>query len=790
MEKFARIKYLPCLPLGGDGRRVTGSAEHIALSRRAAGEGAVLLKNEKAALPLATGTPVALFGQASVQYVKGGGGSGRVYCEYVRNVYDGFEQKQDEGKVRVFAPLRDFYQKYVESENKRIEEEYEGERYKEVLSIRDFAEYDLALAAFIRDIRIREADVPDDLFAQAKAFADTAIITIGRFSEEGLDRDGSKGDFYLSDAEARLIERVKAGFGRCIVVLNVGGVVDSEWFARDDGVDAVLLAWQAGMEGGGAIADVVCGDVDPSGKLVDTFARSLDDYPFAEHFNDSVDHVDYTEDIFVGYRYFETFPEAKSKVNYPFGFGLSYTKFKLDGLRAYEKDGTIVFSVRVTNVGGRAGREVVQVYSSSPQGVLGKPARELRAFAKTKLLAPGESQVLEMTCKIGDLASFDDLGKVQKSAWILEKGSYCFYIGTSVRDTVKLDYTFEVEKDTVVLQSSSFCAPVALKERLLADGSMEQLPQGEARRRFGVNEPIAAAKPEETVRFDRVGIDCGLDEFIAQFTDEELCTFMGGRSNVGVSNTGSFAGLDRLGVPHLATADGPAGLRVIEHCGVFTTAWPCATLLACTWDVDLIGEIGRAGGAEVKENNLAVWLTPAINIHRYPYCGRNFEYFSEDPLLAGKMAAAEVRGIQSNRVACSVKHFACNSKEINRFMSDSRVSERAMREIYLKAFEICVKEADPWTVMTSYNSLNGIHTSENYELITGILRGEWGFDGMITTDWGIKNDPVSEVRAGNDMKMHVGFPGELKAALDAGELTRADLEACAKRILKVYLRFD
>ncbi|MBQ7161678.1 MAG: glycoside hydrolase family 3 C-terminal domain-containing protein [Clostridia bacterium] len=790
MDKFARLKYLPCLPLGEDGRRVTGSDEHIALSRRAAGEGMVLLKNERSTLPLAVGTHVALFGQASLQYIKGGGGSGRVHCAYVRSVYDGFEQKQGEGKVKVFAPLRDFYQSYVDLENKRIKEAYDGDGYKEVLAIRDEVEYELALAEFVRETRIREAEIPDGLFAEARAFADTAIVTIGRFSEEGLDRDGSKGDYYLSDSEAKLIDRVKKTFDRCIIVLDVGGVVDSEWFARDDGIDAVLLGWQAGMEGGGAIADVILGDVDPCGRLTDTFARSLDDYPFASHFNDSVDHVDYTEDIFVGYRYFESFPEARNKVNYPFGFGLSYTEFKLDELSASEENGVITFSVRVTNTGSRAGKEVVQVYSSSPQGILGKPAIELRAFAKTGLLAPNESVKLEMTCRTGDLASFDDLGKIQRSAWILEKGSYGFYVGTSVRDTVKLDYTFEVEKDVVVRQSESLCAPTALKERLLADGSLEELPLGEVRRRYGVNRPITAQKPTETVRLDRVGTDCDLDPFIAQFTDEELCGFMGGYHDAGVSNTGSFAGLGRLGVPGLPTADGPAGLRTVENCGVLTTAWPCATLLACTWDTDLMEEVGRAAGREIKENNLAVWLAPAVNIHRNPYCGRNFEYLSEDPLVSGKMAAAEIRGIQSNNVACSVKHFACNSKEINRFASDSRISERALREVYLKAFEICVREADPWTIMTSYNCLNGIHTSENYELITCILRGEWGFRGMVTTDWGIKNDPVSEVKAGNDMKMDFGYPDELMAALKTGELTRADLEACARRILNVYLRFD
>ena len=265
--------------------------------------------------------------------------------------------------------------------------------------------------------------------------------------------------------------------------------------------------------------------------------------------------------------------------------------------------------------------------------------------------------------------------------------------------------------------------------------------------------------------------------------------FVGGHAPTGVANTGCFGGLARLGVPAVPTADGPAGLRLnTEEVGIYTTAWPCATLFAATWDADLVERFGAASAAELRENNLGVWLAPALNIHRDPLCGRNFEYFSEDPLLTGKIAAAEIRGIQSQKVAVSMKHFACNSKEAGRTICDARLSERALREIYLKGFEICVKEADPWTVMSSYNLINGQHTSENYELLTGILRNEWGFGGMVTTDWGVKNDPVQEVRAGNDMKMHCGYPQELKAALEKGELTRADLEVCVKRILGMFLK--
>ncbi len=790
MEKYARLKYQPCLPLGEDGRRATGSREHIALSRRAAGEGMVLLKNDNRTLPLPWGTRVALFGHASVNYIQGGGGSGEVYGEYIRNVYDGFAVKETEGKVSVFRPLQEFYRRHVETEKARMEADYASDRLQAIWAMEDQGERELARGDFMREVQMREAAVPESLMVEARAFADTAVIVFGRFSSEGYDRAGVKGDFYLSDAETALAEQVKATFPRCVVVLDVGGMVDSEWFIHDPQIGAVLMAWQAGMEGGLAIADILCGDVNPSGRLVDTFAKAFADYPYAEHFNDSTAYVDYTEDIYVGYRYFETLPGARERVNYPFGYGLSYTTFRLWGLHAYEEAGEISVIVRVTNTGDVAGKEVVQVYYSAPQGVLGKPARELAAFGKTTLLQPGETQTLAMSFPVAAMASFDDLGKIARSAYVLEKGAYTFHVGTSVRDTEQTAFVYTVEEDTVTEQLTSLCAPVALKERMLADGSLEALPLGEARHHFYENAPNTAKAPGEELSFDRVGEACTLDEFLAQFTDEELCDFMGASEDVGVSNIQSFSGLKRLGVPNVLTADGPAGLRLFTCTGIRTTAFPCATLLACSWNTDLLEEVGRAGGLEVKENNLAVWLTPAMNIHRTPLCGRNFEYFSEDPLVSGKMAAAKVRGIQSNHIACSIKHFACNGKEVNRPKSDSRVSERALREIYLKGFEICVKEAKPWTVMTAYNRINGLQASENGELITGILRGEWGFDGMVTTDWGQKNNPVAEVKAGNDMKMHIGYPEELLAALAGGELKRADLEACARRILAVYMRLD
>jgi len=281
-----------------------------------------------------------------------------------------------------------------------------------------------------------------------------------------------------------------------------------------------------------------------------------------------------------------------------------------------------------------------------------------------------------------------------------------------------------------------------------------------------------------------------LDKFVSQMTNEELAHLLGGQPNTSVANTFGIGNLPEYGVPNIMTADGPAGLRITPECGINTTAFPCSTLLACSWNRDIVYRVGMAAAKEVKENNIAMWLTPAINIHRSPLCGRNFEYYSEDPYLTGILAGEMVKGIQSQHISCSVKHFAFNNKETNRRNSDSRVSERAAREIYLKAFEIIVKEAKPWCIMSSYNIINGHRASECRDLLTGILRDEWGYDGLVTTDWWNLAEHYKEVLAGNDVKMACGFPHSLIAAVEAGVLTREDMLVCAKRVLDLILKID
>ena len=814
MKKWTRFLYTPNLPLekneDGSFRRVTACKEHIELSRRAAREGMVLLKNNGPLLPLKEGTKVALLGKGTIDYVKGGGGSGDVTCAWTKNLYEGL--KELPGAVDIFQETVQFYQDYVESE---------------------YAKGGMPGL-------IPEPALPSDLLEKAAAYTDTAILSISRYSGEGWDRSSSmgapnkepfykwdkdftdrnaqlfpRGDFYLTEQEEALVAQVTEKFAKIIVVMNVGGMVDTSWFAANDKISSVLMAWQGGMDGGLAAAELLTGKDVPSGKLADTFAARLEDYPSTEGFHASDDYVEYTDDIYVGYRYFETIPGAAEKVIYPFGYGLSYTEFTLGTpfVRTYED--YLLFTVSVTNTGTVPGREVVQLYYSAPQGKLGKPARVLASYRKTYVIEPGKKEDITLILHIPDMASYDDTGAVCKSAWVLEKGTYSFYIGTDVRSARKAGYSFTLPQDAVMEQLTSHLAPSLLTKRLRADGTYEDLPKTQLRdfdasaitpldeTEFeGTTPSVRARSHHHIVKEFMEGVQAPpqlidvadgkitMKEFIATLSDEDLAYLVSGIPNTGCANTYGWGGQPEHGIPAVMTADGPAGLRILPEAGVETTAFPCSTLLACTWDPDIVGAVGAAGGSEVKENNIGIWLTPAVNIHRSPLCGRNFEYYSEDPLLAGRQAAAMVRGIQDNNIAATVKHFALNNKETNRKESDSRCSERAIREIYLKPFEIIVKEARPWSIMTSYNRINGCRASECKELLTDILRGEWGFEGAVTTDWWAHGEHYKECTAGNDIKMGCGYPERLLAAMEKDALTREDMEKAAENILNVILKLD
>lgn len=836
MNRFAHFLYHPCLPLGPDNRLATGSKEHIALSLEAACEGMVLLKNDGALLPLKRGVRIAVFGTAQFDYVRGGGGSGDVTTAYTRNIYEGFKLKEDDGLVEICEPVSAFYRDSVE-----VQKAEKG-----------------------HNARCDQPELPASLIENARTFTDTAVFTICRYSWEGGDRKGEPGDgdYYLNDGEQKLLDTLKANFKNIIAVLDVGAVVDSGWFKTDPAIGAVLLAWQAGIEGGLAIADTLCGLSNPSGRLVDTFPDSFDALPSSAHFNDSKEYADYSEDIYVGYRYFTTFADCAGHVCYPFGYGLSYTTFSVEeagyeimsekqaGITAIttgrlEQDissasaaegaiaapvnrrlascddfGIIRVRARVTNTGSVPGKNAVGLYFCAPAGKLLKPARQLGAFAKTKLLAPGESEILDLFIPVADMSSFDDLGAVDKSSFILEAGTYRFYLGADVNTAVELKENFFLGDTKIVKHAAPFCTPHRLEKRLLGDGTYEQLPTDDSpitgrstcyndwtvpegrvivghlencrkSRGTGTGASTEAAKRDTVPDFLEVAEGReSIDEFMSRLPIEVLIELLGGQPNTGVANTFNMGNVPEFNIPSVPTADGPAGLRINRGLGVTTTAWPIATMLACTWNTELVERVGAAGALEVRENHIGLWLTPAMNIHRSPLCGRNFEYYSEDPYMTGKMGAAMIRGMQSQRIGASMKHFAANNKEEDRMICDSRVSERALREIYLRGFEIAVKEADPWSVMSSYNILNGCYSSRNHDLLTGILRGEWGFDGMVTTDWMNRSGQVPEIIAGNDLKMPIGEPETVLTAYNNGEVTRGQIELCAGRILRTILKFE
>ncbi|MCR5303348.1 MAG: glycoside hydrolase family 3 C-terminal domain-containing protein [Lachnospiraceae bacterium] len=811
MDRWARYRYLPGTPLGKNGLRATGCAEHINLSRSAASQGAVLLKNNNSVLPLPGGSRVAAFGKGIYDHVKGGGGSGDVTCAYSKSVAEGLIEKESEGVISTDHRLLSFYRDYVENEYRKG-----------------------ALPGMIA-----EPKVPADLLAKAKAFTDTALIVISRYSGEGWDRNCAtdeetsdneendayaesflekarkifqRGDYYLSREEERMIKLVSRSFKNTVVLLNTGGVTDSSWFKDNDDISSVLIIFQGGMEGGSAAADLLCGDVTPSGKLTDTWASDLSDYPSYKSFHESADYVKYTEDIFIGYRYFETIPGASEKVNYPFGFGLSYTDFSIRYISGRYEKGVVSLEADVINTGRYPGREVVQLYVSQPKGMLEKASRILAAFKKTSLLSPGARERVILSFDIKDIASYDDTGKVRKCAWILEKGTYSFFLGNDVR-AKSIDFNVDLRESLIVKETEDLLPPHKLDKRLKADGSYEEMETSKEKPLRSVLKPMspeecegpmpvlrevsgmamdwARIKPTGVPSFEDVADgSLSLDEFVDSLSEDDLISLLGGQPNTGCANTFGFGNLVKQKVPNIMTADGPAGVRINKECGINTTAWPCATLLASSWDPELIEQVGKAGGLELKENNLGLWLTPGLCIHRNPLCGRNFEYYSEDPFVSGVCAAAMVRGIQSNRVGACPKHFACNNKETNRKSSDSVISEKALREIYLKGFEVMLKYSDPWVIMSSYNLINGVHASESRDLLTGILRNEWKFEGFVTTDWWTYAEHYLEIKAGCDLKMGCGYPDRVKTAVRKGAIDRSELETCAKRILSVILRYD
>lgn len=759
--------------------------EIAAQARAMAADGIVLLKNEDKTLPITGQTRVAVFGRSAVNYFTVGYGSGGdVVSPYRRNLMEGLL----EHGVKVDGILASQYETWCSRPRNVPDEGY-------------WAHWPMSNP----EMPLKAEDV-----AAAALRCDMALVVIGRAAGESRENVLKPGSYYLTDREKAMLDVVATYFHRVCLVMDCGNVIDMSW-VRDyeNKLTAIVYAWQGGMESGTALADVLTGAVNPSGKLTDTIAVKYEDYPSSQSFGAMAFNA-YTEDIYVGYRYFETF--APDRVLYPFGFGLSYTRFRLSSQAAVSGN-QVTVNTTVENVGDEAGREVVQVYVDLPCGTLGNPKRVLAGFKKTGLLQPGQQQVVDVSFDLASLASFDDTGCTgHKDAFVLEAGNYCVQAGTSIRDVkavvciVKqgLEVVRQLHECNAVRPEHGFCRMVNKGGAL----DMEMVPTANR----NLKQDILAHLPQELTpgqtefTFEDVKARrCTPEEFVAQLSDQELDDITHGFGLMNdpsgpAGNAGSLGGvteaLKKRGIPTVITTDGPSGIRIRRTCSLL----PCGTCLASTFDPEGVEALYRLLGREMVLQGTQVLLGPGMNIHRNPLCGRNFEYYSEDPLLTGKIAAAMVRGIQSQGVSACPKHFACNNQETNRNKCDSRLSQRAQREIYLKGFEIAVKESDPWCLMTSYNLVNGVWSHYHYELVTDILHDEWGYRGLTITDWWMQPGAAPEFPAiTNDAcriraQVDVLMPGEIQertlvaSLADPNGVTRAEAQRCAVNVIKFILK--
>lgn len=759
--------------------------EIAAQARAMAADGIVLLKNEDKTLPITGQTRVAVFGRSAVNYFTVGYGSGGdVVSPYRRNLMEGLL----EHGVKVDGILASQYETWCSRPRNVPDEGY-------------WAHWPMSNP----EMPLKAEDV-----AAAALRCDMALVVIGRAAGESRENVLKPGSYYLTDREKAMLDVVATYFHRVCLVMDCGNVIDMSWMRDyENKLTAIVYAWQGGMESGTALADVLTGAVNPSGKLTDTIAVKYEDYPSSQSFGAMAFNA-YTEDIYVGYRYFETF--APDRVLYPFGFGLSYTRFRLSSQAAVSGN-QVTVNTTVENVGGEAGREVVQVYVDLPCGTLGNPKRVLAGFKKTGLLQPGQQQVVDVSFDLASLASFDDTGCTgHKDAFVLEAGNYCVQAGTSIRDVkavvciVKqgLEVVRQLHECNAVRPEHGFCRMVNRGGAL----DMEMVPTANR----NLKQDILAHLPQELTpgqtefTFEDVKARrCTPEEFVAQLSDQELDDITHGFGLMNdpsgpAGNAGSLGGvteaLKKRGIPTVITTDGPSGIRIRRTCSLL----PCGTCLASTFDPEGVEALYRLLGREMVLQGTQVLLGPGMNIHRNPLCGRNFEYYSEDPLLTGKIAAAMVRGIQSQGVSACPKHFACNNQETNRNKCDSRLSQRAQREIYLKGFEIAVKESDPWCLMTSYNLVNGVWSHYHYELVTDILHDEWGYRGLTITDWWMQPGAAPEFPAiTNDAcriraQVDVLMPGEIQertlvaSLADPNGVTRAEAQRCAVNVIKFILK--
>lgn len=840
--------------------------------RQLASQGMVLLENNNV-LPFdEQAKKIALYGVGARHTIKGGTGSGEVNSRTVINVEQGLLE------AGFTITTKSWLNKYDQIVKKSFQDwEQQGAE-----DIRNGISPLLYLMEKTFQMPVPLPIIEED-FRDSET--DTAIYVVSRKSGEGSDRRNCSGDYQLSDEEKDNLTFLADHYQKVVVLLNTGGVIDTKFLRQTKGIGALLLISQAGSISGSAVADVLCGRVNPSGKLTDTWAENYEDYPFSQefsHVNGDLDDAYYKEGIYVGYRYFDTFNICLA---YCFGHGKSYTTFAIHPVMVKTSSDKVSLHLEVLNTGSVPGKEVAEVYYSAPDGKLERPYQELAAFAKTKLLMPNERQELYIEFPIKQMAAYHE----QQAAWILEPGYYYLRVGNSSRNTViagalKLDKELKTEelKNLVPLDcelkeltkkgavSYTYPNEEAEKEKARKTACVfDDSITGKKIQYRGKSEAVKDGNSEAVLTLEAVKEGkASLSELISQLSKEELAGLCVGKikgsfsaiGNAGTTVPGAAGETnDALavsrGIRAMILADGPAGLRLnkefaldqdgnLIHEGGFDlppliqeaiesmhpaneekhkanqevkkyyqycTAIPIATLLAQSWDLDLIRECGEMVGGEMEEFGVTLWLAPGMNIHRNPLCGRNFEYYSEDPLLSGMCAAADTLGVQSRPgIGTTIKHFAANNQEDNRSFQNSHISERALREIYLKGFELCIKVSQPMSIMTSYNLLNGVHTANSYDLLTAILRDEWGFQGIVMTDWGttggmflFSNNPKYPsssaamcIKAGNDLIM----PGvkedmeDILVSVDAEEgsvfcpITLGELQNCVGNILKLLMQ--
>lgn len=762
--------------------------ELASFSKKVAEEGIVLLKNEDHILPLIS-KKVALFGRIQFNYYKSGTGSGGlVNVEHVDSILEALLKNP---RITLDQELISHYQAWVEE---HPFDEGSGQWASE-----PWAQL--------------EKEMDDSFVEYISKHNDVAVVVFGRTAGEDRDNSVAPGSYLLSLEEEKLLSVVTKYFKQTIVILNVGNIIDLSFLDRYR-IKGLMLAWHGGMYGADALADVLTGYVSPSGKLPMTIANSITDYPSHHQFG-LKGKVIYEEDIYVGYRYFETF--CKDKVAFPFGFGLTYSKFSIKPVSFDMLKEDIIFKIQVKNIGNTSAKEVAQIYVEAPLGLLGKPKRVLVGFQKTKLLKPNEEELITLSIPLKNLASYDDKGLIFKSSYVIEKGSYHFHIGNSVRDTKKA-FSILVEDDLIMEKLHEASAPNEPFKRIKPTSNYEVSFEDVPLRSVDYVKRIEREKPKEITPnhqsysfLDVYQEKITLDEFVASLTPVEMIEMTRGEGmsspKVTPGTAAAYGGvtesLKAKGIPVACASDGPSGIRMDS--GAYASSLPIGTLQASTFNPEIVKHLYYLEGLEMNSYQIDMLLGPGMNIQRHPLNGRNFEYFSEDPLLTGKMGAATIEGLHEAGVTGTLKHVAANNQETDRFNVNSVVSERALREIYLKGFEIAVKEAKADAIMTSYNPINGLWTASNYDINKIIIRDEWGFDGIIVTDWwakmnefgekeGSKSNTKAMIKSTNNIYMVIGDShansgnDNSLVSFKEGLLSLGELQRVAKHILKHLLK--